>query len=228
MVPWAPTMPSEGLATMAGSGSYGRKPGFSSRGKATCKLLKWVSLASDRSRSENNFQHPIEKSRTIGFSILENQPMKRVSAARGTRLVRRKLRSSRWVNEAIRVLTVMNLSGGLVSGLAMDTTIPILSLAAGAVAATAVVAPKVKARIELSRAKHRSLAGHSKMSRRVARLIPAYAFDINDFFKTDGAPGEVANKRQDGFFRLAARYQERFAKTKKATAEAAGHISDLQ
>jgi len=110
----------------------------------------------------------------------------------------------------------------------METSIPILSLAAGAVAATAVVAPRVKARIELSRAKHRSLAGHSKMSRRVARLVPFYEFDINDFFKSDGAPGEIASKRQDGFFRLAALFQERFAKSKKATAEAAGQISDLQ
>jgi glutamate-1-semialdehyde 2,1-aminomutase len=110
----------------------------------------------------------------------------------------------------------------------MDSTIPILSLAAGAVAVTAVVAPKVKARIELSRAKHRSLAGHSKMSRRVARLIPFYEFDINDFFRTDGAPGEVATQRQDGFFRLAALYQQRFAQSKKATAEAASQISDLQ
>ena len=110
----------------------------------------------------------------------------------------------------------------------MDSSIPILSLAAGAVVATAAVAPKVKARIELSRAKHRSLAGHSKMSRRVARLIPFYEFDINDFFRADGAPGEVATKRQNGFFRLAALYQERFARSKKQTAEAAQHISDLQ
>jgi glutamate-1-semialdehyde 2,1-aminomutase len=110
----------------------------------------------------------------------------------------------------------------------MDTSIPILSLAAGAVAATAAVAPRVKARIELSRAKHRSLAGHSKMSRRVARLVPFYEFDINDFFHTDGAPHEVATKRQDGFFRLAALYQQRFAQSRKATAEAATQISDLQ
>ncbi|HWZ39961.1 MAG TPA: aminotransferase class III-fold pyridoxal phosphate-dependent enzyme [Bradyrhizobium sp.] len=110
----------------------------------------------------------------------------------------------------------------------MDSTIPILSLAAGAVAATAVVAPRVKARIELSRAKHRSLAGHSKMSRRIARLIPFYEFDIDEFFRSDGAPKDVATQRQDGFFRLAALYQQRFAQSKKATAEAATQISDLQ
>src|ERR1700749_888247 len=228
MVPWGPTMASDGLTTTFGLGSNGRRPGLSSRVKQSCRLLKCVCFASDRSRSENSFQQPIERSRTSGFSILENQPMKRVRAARGMRLVNRKLRSSCSVREDIRLLTVMNLSAGLISAVVMDTSIPILSLAAGAVAATAAVAPKVKARIELSRAKHRSLAGHSKMSRRVARLLPFYEFGIDDYFKTDGAPSDVATRRQDSFFRLAALYQERFAKSKKATAEAATQISDLQ
>ncbi|WP_407176572.1 aminotransferase class III-fold pyridoxal phosphate-dependent enzyme [Bradyrhizobium sp. STM 3562] len=112
----------------------------------------------------------------------------------------------------------------------MDTQLPILSFAGGAVAltATAAVAPKVKARIALSRAKHRSLTGHSKMSKLVARLIPHYEFDINDFFRSDGAPAEVATKRQDGFFRLAELYKQRFAQSRQMTAEAAGRISDLQ
>ena len=110
----------------------------------------------------------------------------------------------------------------------MDSPLPILSLAAGAVAATAAVAPKVRARLALSRAKHRSLTGHSKMSRLVARLIPFYEFDINDFFRSDGAPVEVATQRQDGFFRLAALYKERFARSRQMTSEAASQISDLQ
>src|ERR1700716_2401444 len=110
----------------------------------------------------------------------------------------------------------------------MDSPLPILSLAAGAVAVTAAVAPKVKARLALSRAKHRSLSGHSKMSRLVARLIPFYEFDINDFFGSDGAPAEVATQRQDGFFRLAALYKERYALSRQMTSEAAHQISDLQ
>jgi glutamate-1-semialdehyde 2,1-aminomutase len=110
----------------------------------------------------------------------------------------------------------------------MDTSIPMLSLAAGAVALTAAVAPKVKARLALSRAKHRSLTGHSKMSRRVARLIPHYEFDINDFFSSDDAPAEVATRRQDAFFRLGATFEHRFANSRKATSEAASQISDLQ
>jgi glutamate-1-semialdehyde 2,1-aminomutase len=112
----------------------------------------------------------------------------------------------------------------------MDTQLPILSLAAGAAAltATAAVAPKVKARIALSRAKHRSLTGHSKMSKMVARLIPHYEFDINVFFRSDGAPPDIATKRQDGFFRLAEVYKTRFARSREMTKEAASQISDLQ
>jgi glutamate-1-semialdehyde 2,1-aminomutase len=110
----------------------------------------------------------------------------------------------------------------------MDSPFPILSLAAGAAAATAAVAPRVNARLALSRAKHRSLSGHSKMSRLVARLIPFYEFGIEDFFRSDGAPAEVATRRQDGFFRLAALYKDRFARSRQMTAEAASAISDLQ
>ncbi|WP_315799582.1 aminotransferase class III-fold pyridoxal phosphate-dependent enzyme [Bradyrhizobium sp. SZCCHNR1002] len=109
----------------------------------------------------------------------------------------------------------------------METSIPYVSLAVGA-AVTAAVAPKVKARIELSRAKHRSLAGHSKMSRRISKLIPRYEFDIDEFFRSDGAPPDVATRRQDGFFRLGALFQEKFAKSRALTAEAASRISDLQ
>jgi glutamate-1-semialdehyde 2,1-aminomutase len=110
----------------------------------------------------------------------------------------------------------------------MDSQLPILSLAAGAIAATAVVAPKVRARLALSRAKHRSLSGHSKMSRLVARLIPFYEFGIDDFFRSDGAPAEVAMQRRNGFFRLAGLYKDRYARSRQATSEAASQISDLQ
>jgi glutamate-1-semialdehyde 2,1-aminomutase len=110
----------------------------------------------------------------------------------------------------------------------MDSPLPILSLAGAAIVGTAAAFPKLRARLALSRAKHRSLTGHAKMSRLVARLIPFYEFDINDFFQSDGAPAHVATQRQDGFFRLAAFYKERFAKSRHMTSEAASRISDLQ
>src|SRR5712664_2919961 len=110
----------------------------------------------------------------------------------------------------------------------MDSSLPILSFAGAAVIATAAAYPKLRARLALSRAKHGSLTGHSKMSRRVARLIPFYEFDINDFFRSDGAPAEVATRRQDGFFRLAQLYRDRFARSRQMTAQASEKISDLQ
>ena len=110
----------------------------------------------------------------------------------------------------------------------MDSPLPILSLSAAAVAGAAAVFPKLKARLALSRAKHRSLTGHSKMSRRVARLIPFYEFDAGDFFRSDGAPAEIAKQRRDAFFALARLYEERYARGRQMTAEAAAHISDLQ
>jgi glutamate-1-semialdehyde 2,1-aminomutase len=110
----------------------------------------------------------------------------------------------------------------------MDSSLPILSLSAAAVAGAAAVFPKLKARLALSRAKHRSLAGHSKMSRRVSRLIPFYEYDDHDFFRSDGAPAAVAAQRHDAFFRLAGFYQHRFARSRQMTQEAAARISDLQ
>jgi glutamate-1-semialdehyde 2,1-aminomutase len=110
----------------------------------------------------------------------------------------------------------------------MDTPFPILSLSAAAIAGAAAAFPKAQARLALSRAKHRSLTGHSRMSRMVARLVPHYEFDIDRFFAADGAPRGIALQRQDGFFRLAGLYADRYAKGRAMTAEAASRISDLQ
>jgi glutamate-1-semialdehyde 2,1-aminomutase len=105
---------------------------------------------------------------------------------------------------------------------------PVLILGVAATAAAAAVSPKLLARLALSRAKHRSLTGHSKMSRAVARLIRFYEFDIDDFFRSDGAPAAIGTRRQDGFFRLAHLTQERFAKSREMTSQASERISDLQ
>ena len=122
----------------------------------------------------------------------------------------------------------MNLSAGLGSAGGMDSSLSILALSAAAVAGAAVAFPKLNARLALSRAKHRSLTGHSKLSKTVARLLPFYEFDNNDFFDSDGAPPEIARQRRDAFFRLAHLYEERYARGRKMTAEASTRISDLQ
>jgi glutamate-1-semialdehyde 2,1-aminomutase len=101
-------------------------------------------------------------------------------------------------------------------------------LAGAAVIGTAAILPKVRARLALSRAKHRSLTGHAKMSRLVARLIPFYEFDDGEFFRSDGAPAAVAAQRQDAFFALGRLYEERYPKGRQMTSQASEKISDLQ
>lgn len=122
----------------------------------------------------------------------------------------------------------MNLSEALDSAGGMDLPLPILALSAAAVAGAAVAFPKLNARLALSRAKHRSLTGHSKLSKTVARLLPFYEFDNDDFFGSDGAPREVVKQRREAFFRLARLYEERYAKGRQLTAEASSRISDLR
>ena len=107
----------------------------------------------------------------------------------------------------------------------MNETLPFY--VAGLAAAVAVL-PRIKRRLELSRAKHPSLAGHSRMAKRVARLIPFYEYDEARFYSADEAQPEIALRRKTGFMALAALYQERFARSAALTSEAAVSISDLQ
>ena len=110
----------------------------------------------------------------------------------------------------------------------MDIEATALTLYLTSGAAMAALLAKLKTRLELSRAKHPSLAGHSKMARRVARLLPGYEYDEAQFYASDDAPLEVAAQRRAGFIRLAELYRERFAKSAALTAEAAQGISDMQ
>jgi glutamate-1-semialdehyde 2,1-aminomutase len=83
-------------------------------------------------------------------------------------------------------------------------------------------------RLALSRAKHPSIAGHARIARRIAALIPHYEYDEASFFRADDAPPEVAARRRAGFFQLADLYRERFSKTVAMTAEIQDTVSDLQ
>lgn len=87
---------------------------------------------------------------------------------------------------------------------------------------------KLKTRLELSKAKHPSLSGHSKMARRMAKLVPFYEYDEAHFFCSDDAPDEIAAHRREGFLRLAEIFRTRFSETARVTAEVQESISDLQ
>jgi glutamate-1-semialdehyde 2,1-aminomutase len=99
--------------------------------------------------------------------------------------------------------------------------------AVGGVALIALLA-KLKARLELSKAKHRSLTGHARMARRIASLIPFYEYDDSQFFRSDMPPEEIASRRRAGFARLTNLYRARFAMTAGLTAKVKEGISDLQ
>jgi glutamate-1-semialdehyde 2,1-aminomutase len=107
----------------------------------------------------------------------------------------------------------------------MNETLPLYAAGAAVLAA---LLPRIRRRLLLSRAKHRSLAGHSKMSRRIARLLPFYEFDDALFHAADDAPASVVEQRRAGFARLAALYSERYPRTRALTDEVKPHVSDLQ
>lgn len=102
----------------------------------------------------------------------------------------------------------------------METTLISLGLLAA-------LSPKIYRRIQLSQAKHRSLAGHSRIAKFLTRLLPGYALGEDRFFIADKAPDDVAEKRKNGFNNLARTLQEH-KKTLSLTTEAKEHLSDLQ
>jgi len=108
----------------------------------------------------------------------------------------------------------------------MDIAI-IAEYAVGA-GAVSVLLMRVKRRLELSRAKPRSLAGHARLARRIASLMPYYEYDEDRFFRSDNAPEYIAAQRRKGFLRLSALYRQRFPQTSAITAQVRTGASDLQ
>ncbi|WP_382323735.1 aminotransferase class III-fold pyridoxal phosphate-dependent enzyme [Hydrogenophaga sp. UC242_50] len=88
--------------------------------------------------------------------------------------------------------------------------------------------PYLRQRLQLSRAKHRSLAGHSRIAKRLATWLPGYAYDEARFFDCDGAPGDIAKLRRASFDTLAAGFAQRYEKTLALSAEAREGLADLQ
>jgi len=102
------------------------------------------------------------------------------------------------------------------------------ALSALTLAALAVTLPLAKRRLELSLAKHPSLTGHSRMAKRVASMLPGYAYDRDRFFNSDDAPAEAVALRRAGLQKLSALFERRFARSLAMTTEAAEGLSDLQ
>lgn len=83
-------------------------------------------------------------------------------------------------------------------------------------------------RLQLSRAKHPSLTGHSRMARRVSRLLPGYSFNEDEFFRADDAPEGVVDRRRTAFRTLTQTLSQRHSISAAMSAQAAEGISDLQ
>ena len=107
----------------------------------------------------------------------------------------------------------------------MDETLALWTLGGAALAAAM---PRLMHRLALSRAKHPSLAGHSRMAKRVASWLPGYAYDEARFFAADGAPPEVAERRRQALLRLGQQLVQRCPKTLALTAQAREGLPDLQ
>ena len=82
-------------------------------------------------------------------------------------------------------------------------------------------------RLELSRAKHPSLAGHAKLSRRMAAWLPFYSYDEQRFFACDGASSEVVDKRRAALARLAEHFRAGSPRSVAASAALEEGLSDV-
>lgn len=86
---------------------------------------------------------------------------------------------------------------------------------------------RVVIRLQLSKAKHPSLRGHAKMSKRIARLIPFYSYDAKIALACDGAPQDVVTQRTQAFQRLVQHFKQKSPKTLKASKMLEGKVSDV-
>jgi glutamate-1-semialdehyde 2,1-aminomutase len=86
---------------------------------------------------------------------------------------------------------------------------------------------KIHIRLRLSRAKHPSIVGHAKWSRKIARQVAAYSFDQERFFTSDNAPASVAEQRRTGLTRLAQTASTRSPRSLAYSAALESTVSDV-
>ena len=93
---------------------------------------------------------------------------------------------------------------------------------------TSTILAKVLVRLQLSRAKHGSLRGHSKWSRRMARLMPFFSYDDSVFYVSDGAPESIGQQRRLALSALESAINNMCTKTLAYCAELEKSVSDVQ
>ena len=103
-----------------------------------------------------------------------------------------------------------------------------LLLSALAAAVLLMVVTRLRNRVELSLAKHRSLAGHPRIAKRISALFRSYSYDEVNAFGLDGATPSVVEDRKRAFGALVTQYGLRFSKGRQASLEVVSGLSDLQ
>lgn len=87
---------------------------------------------------------------------------------------------------------------------------------------------KALVRLQLSRAKHPSLRGHSNWSRRIARLVPFFSYDEVRFYTSDGAPRAVVQRRRQAIRELQTNAEAKCARTLAHCRSIQGTVSDMR
>jgi glutamate-1-semialdehyde 2,1-aminomutase len=86
----------------------------------------------------------------------------------------------------------------------------------------------ISGRLSLSRAKHRSLAGHPGLASRLARSIRQYSYELTEALAIDGAPAAVQRTRAAGLDRLESLLRTRAPRTVAASRDLSIGLSDAQ
>jgi glutamate-1-semialdehyde 2,1-aminomutase len=86
----------------------------------------------------------------------------------------------------------------------------------------------MRERLQLSLAKHPSITGHSRMAKRMARWVPGYQYDSQQWFRVDGAPESIAVQRAVGLEQLGQSLRAKSPKTLQWSSESKPMISDQQ
>lgn len=86
---------------------------------------------------------------------------------------------------------------------------------------------RIFVRLRLSKAKHPSLRGHSKMSKRIAKFLPFYEYSDAQMFACDGAPSAIIEQRSAGFSELKNYFETNCKKSLAASETLEGKLSDV-
>ncbi|WP_426357882.1 aminotransferase class III-fold pyridoxal phosphate-dependent enzyme [Pseudocolwellia sp. HL-MZ19] len=86
----------------------------------------------------------------------------------------------------------------------------------------------VRIRLQLSKAKHPSLRGHSKWSRRITSKIPYFSYNEAHYFTCDGAPENIGLQRKEALRNLATNLNQSCAKSIDYCNKLEKSVSDIQ